>query len=172
MSNPQLLAKFNATTTNVHSQSPQFGMSAHVQPNQLNMGSNQLQNQLRPVDPTQEVISKKKLQELLNQMDSREKLDDDVEEILIQIADEFIDNVANFACTLAKHRKSDTLEVKDIALHLERNWNIRIPGYSSTEDLKPYKKATIPESHKQRLALIRKTTQSANPKAGPKKTNN
>jgi len=56
---------------------------------------------------------------------------------------------------LAKHRKSESLEVKDIQLHLEKNWNIRIPGFSG-EETRPLKKPTISEAHKQRLTLIKK----------------
>lgn len=37
------------------------------------------------------------------------------------------------ACKLAKIRGSKALEIRDIQLTLERNYNIRIPGYASDE---------------------------------------
>ncbi len=39
-------------------------------------------------------------------------------QMLMQIADDFIDNVVTASCQLAKHRKSNTIEVKDVQLHL------------------------------------------------------
>lgn len=95
------------------------------------------------------------MQELVREIDPTEQLDEEVEELLLQIADDFVENTVNAACLLAKHRKVSKVEVKDVQLHLERNWNMWIPGFG-TDELRPYKRATITEAHKQRLALIRK----------------
>ena len=37
---------------------------------------------------------------------------------MLELADEFIDDVTHFACRLARHRGSDTLDVRDLQLHL------------------------------------------------------
>lgn len=87
-----------------------------------------------------QVLTKKKLQDLVREVDPNEQLDEDVEEMLLQIADDFIESVVTAACQLARHRKSSTLEVKDVQLHLERQWNMWIPGFGS-EEIRPYKKS-------------------------------
>uniref|UniRef100_A0A8D2GN48 Transcription initiation factor TFIID subunit 12 n=1 Tax=Urocitellus parryii TaxID=9999 RepID=A0A8D2GN48_UROPR len=99
-----------------------------------------------------QVLTKKKLQDLVREVDPNEQLDEDVEEMLLQIADDFIESVVTAACQLARHRKSSTLEVKDVQLHLERQWNMWIPGFGS-EEIRPYKKACTTE--------IRTTTKAA-----------
>ncbi|CAD7693898.1 unnamed protein product [Nyctereutes procyonoides] len=113
-----------------------------------------------------QVLTKKKLQDLVREVDPNEQLDEDVEEMQAPnrcatqgspIADDFIESVVTAACQLARHLKSSTLEVKDVQLHLERQWNMWIPGFGS-EEIRPYKKACTTEAHKQRMALIRKTT--------------
>ena len=66
----------------------------------------------------------------------------------MQLADDFIENVVSASCDIAKHRHSDTLEVKDVQLYLDRAWNMWVPGFGSDE-LRPYKRAPTTEAHKQ-----------------------
>ncbi|XP_055638283.1 transcription initiation factor TFIID subunit 12 isoform X2 [Toxorhynchites rutilus septentrionalis] len=106
-------------------------------------------------DIATQILTKPRLQELVREIDPTEQLDEEVEELLLQIADDFVENTVNAACLLAKHRKVSKVEVRDVQLHLERNWNMWIPGFG-TDELRPYKRATVTEAHKQRLALIRK----------------
>ncbi|KAI9252969.1 transcription initiation factor TFIID subunit A-domain-containing protein [Phascolomyces articulosus] len=99
------------------------------------------------------ILGKRKIQELVGQIDPSERLEPEVEDILLEIADEFIESVTKFACRLAKHRKSDTLEVKDLQLHLERNWNVRIPGFAA-DDIRSLRKPVIPSSHQSKVQAV------------------
>ncbi|XP_066905099.1 transcription initiation factor TFIID subunit 12 isoform X2 [Halyomorpha halys] len=103
-----------------------------------------------------QILTRMRLQDLVREVDPNEQLDEDVEDVLLQMADDFVDSAITAGCLLAKHRKSSTVEVKDLQLHLERNWNMWIPGFG-TDELRPYKRASVTEAHKQRLTLIRKT---------------
>jgi len=77
--------------------------------------------------------------------------------MLIQIAEEFVDSTLLASCQNAKHRKSNTVEAKDVQLYLgmkylffytlilmikfflERTYSMWVPGFG-TEDPKQYKK--------------------------------
>ncbi|KAJ7311434.1 transcription initiation factor TFIID subunit A-domain-containing protein [Mycena albidolilacea] len=80
-----------------------------------------------------EMSMRRTIHDLVASVDPNVKIEPEVEDLLLSIADEFIDSVTNFSCRLAKHRGGDTLEVRDLQLHLERNHNIRIPGFSSDD---------------------------------------
>ncbi|KAG5462430.1 MAG: hypothetical protein BJ554DRAFT_5198 [Olpidium bornovanus] len=71
------------------------------------------------------------------------------------VADEFIESVTRFACNLAKHRKCNTVEVQDLQLHIDRNWNIRIPGFASNE-IRYHRKLVNFPRHAQQAAAVRK----------------
>ncbi|EGG24415.1 hypothetical protein DFA_06565 [Cavenderia fasciculata] len=114
-------------------------------------------------EPETEILGKKKLHELLQQVSPVEKMDEEVEDMLAVLADDFVESVVSFACTLAKHRNSTTLEVKDLQCHLERNWNIRVPGFG-TDQVKTFKKQNVPDNHKTRLALMKKNILAQNKK--------
>ena len=101
------------------------------------------------------ILDKTRLQELVQEIDPNEQLDEDVEEMLLSIADDFIESLVSSSALIAKHRKSSTLDVKDVQIALEKNWNMWVPGFG-TDDLKPPKKLASTEAHKQRMALIRK----------------
>ncbi|KAI5269748.1 hypothetical protein E4T47_06858 [Aureobasidium subglaciale] len=82
------------------------------------------------------VLSKKKLDELVRQVTGGgegDGLTPDVEESVLTLADDFVDSVITAACRLAKIRPNSTLDIRDIQIILERNYNIRVPGYSLDE---------------------------------------
>ncbi|KAF0306920.1 Transcription initiation factor TFIID subunit 12 [Amphibalanus amphitrite] len=104
---------------------------------------------------TGDLLTKQRLHELVKEVDPNEQLDEEVEELLLQLADDFIESTVSTACQLAKHRKAATVDVKDVQLYLERKWNMWIPGFG-TEEIRPYKRSGATEAHKQRMAIIRK----------------
>ncbi len=51
-------------------------------------------------------------------------------QVLLQMADDFIESAVSASCGLAKHRKSGALEAKDLQMYLETSWNMTTPGFS------------------------------------------
>ncbi|KAG0154424.1 hypothetical protein PDIDSM_1806 [Penicillium digitatum] len=114
----------------------------------------------------QRVLSKKMLDILVRQVTGGgegEMLTPDAEEFILQMADDFVDEVITQACRLAKLRPSSTLELRDIQLVLERNYNMRISGFS-TDDLRTVKKPQPTQGWTQKMSAIQaaKVTQGKN----------
>ena len=106
------------------------------------------------------MLQRESLRQLLSQIVPDERVDPLVEAFLLDVADDFVDSVVAFACKLAAHRKSDTLEVKDIVLHLERAWDMVLPGFE-TEELREFKPPPEARLHKKRMADVRRALASA-----------
>lgn len=102
-----------------------------------------------------QLLTKARLNDLVRDTDPTLTLEDEVEEALLAYTDDFLDRVLNGAAMIAKHRHVNTIEVKDVQQFLNRNYGIWAPGFG-TDELRPYKRSMTAESHKQRLALIRK----------------
>ncbi|KAI9183904.1 Transcription initiation factor TFIID subunit 12 [Blastocladiella emersonii ATCC 22665] len=109
-----------------------------------------------------QVLGKRRLAELVAQMDPTLRVDGDVHEMLMEMADEFIESTTRFACDLAKHRKGNTLEVRDLQLYLESHYRIRVPGFfagAATESMELNVAKRRPANafgHQSRLAAVKK----------------
>lgn len=86
-------------------------------------------------DSSGRTVSKRKLRELLASIDDGDRLTDEAEELMQDIADDFLQSVTTGACQLAKHRKSERLEVRDIAFHLGE-WRAR--SFHKVSSLTPW----------------------------------
>ncbi|KAK9511403.1 hypothetical protein O3M35_000064 [Rhynocoris fuscipes] len=139
----------NSSTNSTGVNTPNISAAAQTSSTSTSTGASSQEQ------PTQ-ILTRMRLQDLVREVDPNEQLDEDVEDVLLQMADDFVESAITAACLLAKHRKSNTVEVKDLQLHLERNWNMWIPGFG-TDELRPYKRSSVTEAHKQRMTLIRKT---------------
>ncbi|WEW57570.1 Transcription initiation factor TFIID subunit 12 [Emydomyces testavorans] len=104
----------------------------------------------------QHVLSKKMLDVLVKQVTGGgegEGLTPDAEDFILQMADDFVDDVITAACRLAKLRPSATLDIRDIQLVLERNYNMRIPGFTA-DDLRTVKKPHPTQGWIQKMSAV------------------
>lgn len=59
-------------------------------------------------------MPKNHLADLVRDTDANLTLEDEVEERMLGYVDEFVDRVMKGACSIAKHRQVNTVEVKDV----------------------------------------------------------
>jgi len=86
-------------------------------------------------DAAAEKEMRQAIRDLVASVDPYVRVDSEAEDMLLTVASEFLESTTNFSARLARHRGSDSLDVKDFQLHLERHHRIRIPGFVSTDDI-------------------------------------
>ena len=84
----------------------------------------------------------------------------EVEELLLDVGDDFLEHVAAGSAALAKHRGGALLEASDVRLHVERVWGMPLPGHGA-DDVEPMRVAGETETHRARLAAVRRTAAAA-----------
>ncbi|KAI8825243.1 uncharacterized protein EV422DRAFT_518045 [Fimicolochytrium jonesii] len=99
-------------------------------------------------------LGKRKLNELMEQIAPRHRLEPEAEQFFLRLADDFLLDVVGRASKAAKHRGDSSVGVKDLQFELERNWNLRIPGY--TAEPRAARRTTVANSHQSRLTLVHK----------------
>jgi len=136
------------------SRTPLPGISNPVR---VRLGNPALMNNSIPPPPeSNKLFTKKSFEDIVNEIDPNLVIDEDLQEHLMLVMDDFVDEAVSSACTLAAHRESNTLEVKDMKLHLERLHNIYVPGFGG-DDSQQKENFKATEAHKQRMALLKKS---------------
>ncbi len=68
-----------------------------------------------------QLLDRRRLEELVKEVDPNEQLDEDVVDALLMLTDDFVDSVIADACQLSRHRGGDTLEMRDVSFVLGRS---------------------------------------------------
>jgi len=88
-------------------------------------------------------------------MDPATSIHIEAEDILLFFADDFVQTMTEAALKLCEHRGSHVLDVRDLELPLEKEYNISIPGFGAQDYFPAIPSNT--EAHEQRLGQVRKT---------------
>lgn len=85
-----------------------------------------------------------------------------MEELLLDVGDDFLEHATAGAAALAKHRGSDTLDACDVRLHVERVWGMPLPGHGDSAVLTKRPAPTeLAEAQAARLAAVKKAVAAA-----------
>uniref|UniRef100_A0A915PPA7 Transcription initiation factor TFIID subunit 12 n=1 Tax=Setaria digitata TaxID=48799 RepID=A0A915PPA7_9BILA len=107
------------------------------------------------------ILGSLQLDDLIRQIDPTSILDGPVKTMLTEFVDDFVDQVIERSCKLARHRGSDTLEPRDVEFVLRRYFNCpplsKHGSETKSDSTENVQKNTEMAAHNQRMALIKKT---------------
>lgn len=103
-----------------------------------------------PVEPEDE-RRHRKFAQFLKEMAQGMEYEFGVKEVLSEMLDAFVEEAVTGSASLAKHRQSTTIGVKDLAFFLDRTYGINVPGFN----VQAAERAHIqPEAEQKRAKLV------------------
>lgn len=105
-----------------------------------------------------------RISDLVKSLDPNYTIDVAAEEQLLQLADDFLDQVTRQSIRMAQHRGSKTMDVQDLQLVLSKQWGIVVPGLGAPT-FRPSKAVSKAASSNSASGAKRKSSDS-NPAAG------
>ncbi|EQC40087.1 hypothetical protein SDRG_02742 [Saprolegnia diclina VS20] len=96
------------------------------------------------------------LQKILAEVEPRFVLQPGVEELLLDMASDFVASVTEASGRLAKHRRSTHVEGKDVQLVLDKNYGISVAAKKKLHVLSQKAKPAKTSVHTHRIAMKRK----------------
>ena len=118
-------------------------------------------------DPGTSVLPSVNIKALTASITTKEVLDERVQASLAALADEIIDDVVEFACKLAKHRGSNTLQRDDVKLAFEKRFKLKMPTRLHAPAINQMsvipKPLSSTSNYKQNLILVKKALEHNTP---------
>jgi len=108
-------------------QQQQQAASARPTP-QPSLTEARLSSQTRAGAPHMAPLVGERIADLVKSLDPNYTIDTAAEEQLLQLADDFLDQVTRQSMRMASHRGSKTMDVQDLQLVLAKQWGIVVPG--------------------------------------------
>ena len=113
----------------------------------------------------QSILSPNAIPQLCKELTSTEIIDDDVEKYLSEMAGNFMNIVFESACTLAKHKNLEKVEIEDFAAAINDNFGIYEPSLYTAKinemNINSTKNSSTSD-HKKRLELTKEETKNVN----------
>lgn len=81
-----------------------------------------------------------RIADMVASLDPSYSIDSQAQEQVLQLCDDFLDRVVKQSLQLASHRHSKILDVVDVQLVLQKQWNIVVPGLGPYKAPKPVAK--------------------------------
>lgn len=96
-------------------------------------------------------------EQLIHETDAHLQLEEELEDALVQLTDEFVEQTVEYATRVAKHRGSSSIEAHDMLVALDRYASQSVSTLPQLGiPMTTGKRRADVEAHRQRLALINK----------------